>query len=60
MKTAARASFRTRLQGYVALTKPRIIELLLITTVPTMIVAEEGLPFTAVCAIRKMFLRSRQ
>ncbi|MCD9624576.1 heme o synthase [Rhabdothermincola salaria] len=44
MKTAARASFRTRLQGYVALTKPRIIELLLITTVPTMIVAEEGLP----------------
>ena len=30
--------------GYVALTKPRIIELLLITTVPTMIVAERGLP----------------
>ncbi len=27
-----------------ALTKPRIIELLLVTTVPTMIVAEEGLP----------------
>jgi heme o synthase len=44
MKTAARASFRTRLQGYVALTKPRIIELLLITTVPTMVVAERGLP----------------
>jgi len=44
MKTAARAPFRTRLQGYVALTKPRIIELLLITTVPTMIVAEQGLP----------------
>lgn len=33
-----------RLKGYVALTKPRIIELLLITTVPTMVVAEEGLP----------------
>ena len=33
-----------RLRGYVALTKPRIIELLLITTVPTMIVAEQGLP----------------
>jgi protoheme IX farnesyltransferase len=33
-----------RLRGYVALTKPRIIELLLITTVPTMVVAEEGLP----------------
>ena len=30
--------------GYVALTKPRIIELLLVTTVPTMIVAEQGLP----------------
>ena len=27
-----------------ALTKPRIIELLLITTVPTMVVAEQGLP----------------
>jgi protoheme IX farnesyltransferase len=44
MKTAARAPFTTRLRGFVALTKPRIIELLLITTVPTMIVAEEGLP----------------
>lgn len=30
--------------AYVALTKPRIIELLLVTTVPTMIVAEQGLP----------------
>jgi protoheme IX farnesyltransferase len=30
--------------GYVALTKPRIIELLLVTTVPTMIVAERGIP----------------
>jgi protoheme IX farnesyltransferase len=44
MKTAARAPFTTRLRGYVALTKPRIIELLLVTTVPTMIVAERGLP----------------
>jgi len=35
---------RTRIMGYVALTKPRIIELLLVTTVPTMIVAERGLP----------------
>lgn len=35
---------RTRLAAYVALTKPRIIELLLITTVPTMVVAEGGLP----------------
>ncbi len=30
--------------AYLALTKPRIIELLLITTVPTMVVAERGLP----------------
>ncbi len=33
-----------RLAGYVALTKPRIIELLLVTTVPTMFVAEGGVP----------------
>ena len=32
------------LKAYVGLTKPRIIELLLVTTVPTMIVAERGLP----------------
>lgn len=41
-------SKRTRLVSlfgaYIALTKPRIIELLLITTVPTMVVAEKGLP----------------
>ena len=34
----------TRVRGYVALTKPRIIELLLVTTVPTMVVAERGMP----------------
>jgi heme o synthase len=34
----------TVIGGYVALTKPRIIELLLITTVPTMVLAEEGWP----------------
>ncbi|MFZ0172718.1 MAG: heme o synthase [Acidimicrobiales bacterium] len=33
-----------RLRGFVALTKPRIIELLLVTTLPTMIVARRGLP----------------
>ena len=33
-----------RLQGFVALTKPRIIELLLVTTLPTMVVAHRGLP----------------
>ncbi|MGI8658940.1 MAG: heme o synthase [Candidatus Limnocylindria bacterium] len=31
-------------RAYVALTKPRIIELLLVTTVPTMVLAERGLP----------------
>jgi heme o synthase len=31
-------------RGYVALTKPRIIELLLVTTIPTMVVAAKGVP----------------
>jgi len=34
----------SRISAYVALTKPRIIELLLITTLPTMIVAQRGRP----------------
>jgi len=45
--TAARSpqpTWRTQIGDYVALTKPRIIELLLVTTVPTMVVAERGLP----------------
>ncbi len=33
-----------RLRAFVALTKPRIIELLLITTVPVMFLAEQGVP----------------
>jgi heme o synthase len=40
----APSPLRARLAGYLALTKPRIIELLLITTVPTMVVANEGIP----------------
>jgi protoheme IX farnesyltransferase len=32
------------LRAYVALTKPRVIELLLVTTVPVMVLAESGLP----------------
>jgi protoheme IX farnesyltransferase len=36
----------TVLGGYVALTKPRIVELLLVTTVPTMVLAERGWPST--------------
>ena len=35
---------RRTVAAYVALTKPRIIELLLVTTVPTMILAAHGLP----------------
>lgn len=37
-------SARSVLRSYVALTKPRIIELLLITTVPTMFLAAGGFP----------------
>jgi protoheme IX farnesyltransferase len=40
----AKSPLRTRVAGYIALTKPRIIELLLVTTVPTMVVAEQGIP----------------
>ncbi len=36
--------WRQTISAYVALTKPRIIELLLITTVPAMILAERGMP----------------
>ncbi len=44
---ATRRSRRTpgqTLAAYVALTKPRIIELLLVTTVPTMFLAADGVP----------------
>src|SRR5262249_12860858 len=37
-------SLSRRLGGFVALTKPRIIELLLVTTLPTMVVAARGVP----------------
>ncbi len=39
-----------KLRGYVALTKPRIIELLLVTTLPTMVVAQRGMPPLALMA----------
>jgi len=32
------------IRAYIALTKPRIIELLLVTTVPTMVLAQRGIP----------------
>jgi len=43
LKTGS-SSFLARCAGYVALTKPRIIELLLVSTVPTMVVAKGGMP----------------
>ena len=41
---ASRRTPTTVVGGYVALTKPRIIELLLITTIPTMVLAQQGWP----------------
>ncbi|SKC70752.1 heme o synthase [Krasilnikoviella flava] len=41
---ASGKGWRDRVGAYVALTKPRIIELLLVTTLPTMILAQGGLP----------------
>ncbi|MEY4666275.1 MAG: hypothetical protein RIQ87_55, partial [Chloroflexota bacterium] len=45
-RTAPRGgeSMRSRILAYVALTKPRIVELLLITTVPAMLLAARGMP----------------
>jgi protoheme IX farnesyltransferase len=42
----ASVGFGERVRGWVALTKPRIIELLLITTVPAMVLAADGWPGT--------------
>jgi len=39
-----RIGFARKAKAYVALTKPRVIELLLITTAPVMILAERGIP----------------
>lgn len=43
-RPAAAVTVRDRVSAYVALTKPRIIELLLITTVPAMFAAQRGVP----------------
>ncbi|MCR2811505.1 heme o synthase [Microbacterium sp. zg.Y1090] len=40
----ATPSFRRTVRAYIALTKPRVLELLLVTTVPVMILAEGGFP----------------
>jgi protoheme IX farnesyltransferase len=39
-----RRTFGRTIRAYVALTKPRVLELLLVTTVPVMILAEGGFP----------------
>jgi protoheme IX farnesyltransferase len=39
-----RPGFRRKAKAYFELTKPRVIELLLVSTVPTMILAQRGLP----------------
>jgi len=44
--TLSRAGFGSNFRNYISLTKPRIIVLLLITTVPAMVVAERGWPST--------------
>ena len=41
---SAKLGFAVKAKAYLALTKPRVIELLLITTVPTMILAQKGMP----------------
>jgi protoheme IX farnesyltransferase len=41
---AARGTLKDQLRAYVALTKPRIIELLLVTTVPAMVLATREVP----------------
>lgn len=42
--SAVHRSFGARIKAFVALTKPRIIELLLITTIPVMFLAAQGVP----------------
>jgi protoheme IX farnesyltransferase len=43
-RAGVRARVTARIGAYVTLTKPRIVELLLVTTVPTMFLAAGGLP----------------
>jgi len=50
VQTAASVALRARVAAYIALTKPRIIELLLVTTVPTMVLAAHGWPGWALVA----------
>ena len=47
----SRRTPRSKLGGFIALTKPRIIELLLITTVPTMVLAAGAWPRTTLVLV---------
>ncbi len=49
--TAGRRSARVVARSLFALTKPRIIELLLVTTIPTMLLAQRGLPSVRVLVV---------
>ena len=51
MAHGSRRTPTTRIGGFIALTKPRIIELLLITTVPTMVLAQQGWPRTSLVLV---------
>ncbi len=42
--TTGRIGLRRKVKAYLALTKPRVIELLLVTTAPVMILAAQGIP----------------
>jgi heme o synthase len=42
--TSGRIGFSRTAKAYLALTKPRVVELLLVVTVPTMILAQGGIP----------------
>ncbi|TAM69897.1 MAG: protoheme IX farnesyltransferase [Microbacteriaceae bacterium] len=42
--TPGRIGFKRTFKAYLSLTKPRVMELLLVTTVPVMILADRGLP----------------
>jgi heme o synthase len=48
---AGRRSFRVIVRSLFLLTKPRIIELLLVTTLPTMLLADRGLPSVRLIAV---------
>ena len=42
LPVGAQGRVRTTLLGYLSLTKPRVIELLLVTTIPAMLLADRG------------------